>query len=221
MPLNLTTGGGDFTPFLKYNAKMGQWSVRGEQDQPDVVIDKPRLAMDMANVKTGWILTSPGAPPQTWWDAPNGTRQALPNGVRAKDGFEVAVYGPDKQPNLGGAALGFRTWMANANAVKEGFCTAHTEWEQQSVDHPNEVPIFTANAVQRIPGAHGDNFAPVFELTGWVERSKIPAFDEHKAAQGNGAMTNGAPATDWQAPDDRPDVPATGPVDDLDDEIPF
>ena len=53
MSLNLSTGG-DFSPFLKYNAKAGRWFVRGENGT-DVEIEHPRFAIDLENIRQGWL----------------------------------------------------------------------------------------------------------------------------------------------------------------------
>lgn len=225
MPLNLSTGG-EFMPYIKFNAKLGQWLVKGEDNMPDVIIPSPRMAMDMANVKTGWIIFSPAGPPQHIWDV-NGIRQPLPDGVRAKDGFEVMVHGPDPQPGLGGHPVGFRVWSSNAAATKEGFVKAYSEWEAQSGEHPDEVPIFQMTGVQKIGGQHGDSFAPVFSLTGWVARSKVPEFTAAQQTNGHAepaavqrtvqetANAMYAPQA-WPGPDPAPQYD-----EDLADDIPY
>jgi hypothetical protein len=57
MPLNLTTSEGEFTPYIKYNAKAGRFYVRPDGGTEDVEISNPVLAFDMANIKTGWIYS--------------------------------------------------------------------------------------------------------------------------------------------------------------------
>lgn len=211
MPLNLTTGG-DFLPFIKYNAKLGQWLVKVDKNQPDVVVANPRFAMDMKNVKQGWLNFGVSGLQAWWWEA--GVRTPMPEGIPVKDGFQVILYGPDPQPALGNKPIGLRQWTSNANATKEGFVTAYSEWEQNAGQHPGELPVFQMTGATRIPGANGDSFAPVFTLTGWVERSKIPGIDETAAAP------PATPVDDWQAPQPGEDYGAQ--VDpDLDDKIPF
>ena len=55
MPLNLSVGDGDFTPFMKYNAKAGRFYVRPDGATEETEIINPILAFDMANIKTGWL----------------------------------------------------------------------------------------------------------------------------------------------------------------------
>ena len=50
MPLNLTVNEGDFTPFIKYNAKAGRWYAKFEGQASEVEIINPRLLFDMLNI---------------------------------------------------------------------------------------------------------------------------------------------------------------------------
>lgn len=203
MSLNLSTGG-DFTPFLKYNAKAGRWFVKNDNGD-EVEVQNPRFAIDFDNIKTGWLCFPVASAPQFVWDE-QGVRAARPNPIgnaQFKDGFEVMVYGNDPQPALAGQPLGIRQWMSNANAAKGAIKLIHQVYEAARDQHPNQVPVFKCIGVHIIKGAQGDNFEPEFTLEQWVDRSRIAEFE---------AKANGT-----EAP---PPAPAPGP-EDLDDEIPF
>ncbi len=197
MGLNLSTGG-DFSPFLKYNAKAGRFFVRAD-DGSDIEIRDPRMAMDFDTIKTGWILFSQSGPPSFVWDE-NSVRGACP-GKGWKDGFELLVFSTSKHPKLTGV-VGTRSWTSNAGATKAGLMSAYRQYEDGKDDHPGCVPIFICNGTELIPGMNGDSFEPVFELESWVEREQITEFPP---------LTNGTE----QSEEDN------SASNDLDDEIPF
>ena len=132
MTLNLSTGG-DFSPFLKYNAKAGRWFVRGDNGN-DVEIQSPRFAIDLENIRTGWINFPPASPPSFVWDV-DGVRASRPEG-NFKDGFEVYIMGTEPQAALAGKALGVRQWMSNANAAKTGILKLHEQFETVRQQNP-------------------------------------------------------------------------------------
>ena len=68
MPLNIGNDG-DFTPYLKYNAKAGRFYIRPPGATEDVELMNPRLAIDMANIRTGWVCFQEGLAPEKVWDA--------------------------------------------------------------------------------------------------------------------------------------------------------
>jgi hypothetical protein len=49
------------------------------------------------------------------------------------------------------------------------------------------VPFFGCTGVTPINGAFGTNYEPNFRLLNWVERAKLPAFDEYLDTHANGA----------------------------------
>lgn len=170
MSLNLSTGG-EFSPFLKYNAKAGRWFVRGDNGT-DVEISTPRFAIDLENIRTGWILFPPASPPLFVWDI-NGTRAPKPEGAY-KDGFKVFIMGTEIQPALANQNLGVREWTSNAYAAKAGLMTLHQQYEEGKGQNPNKVPVVRCINVKIIKGDYGDSFEPVFTIETWVERGRVP-----------------------------------------------
>jgi hypothetical protein len=229
MPLNLTVNDGDNTPYIKYNAKAGRWYIRPQGASEDIEIDKPRLAIDMAHIRTGWILYQEGMGPEKVWDPSPTQMAARPAGPRKfKRGFEVMVYGNDPIPGIG--KLGLREFSSTAANAITAILSMYAEYERGMASHPNQVPYYVCLGVKAITGAYGTNYEPKFELKGWVGRDKIPAFN--------------APASDaeigWEeAPPltEDPFAPIAGPVNvmsnarqtvgggstvkELDDDIPF
>ena len=223
MPLNLTVNDGDITPYLKYNAKAGRFYVRPQGAQQDVEIISPRLAFDMANIKTGWIFYQEGVGPEKVWDASPDKASPRPAGPRKfKRGFEVMVFGGDDLPGVG--KLGLREFSSTATNVIAAILKMHAEYEAGLPANPGRVPFYACTRVLPVQGAYGTNYEPEFVLKGWVERSKIPAFDEHQT-DGNGLgdawETQTDPLNNAVADGPPPGHPAALGGGVIDDTIPF
>lgn len=244
MPLNLTPNeGGEFVPYIKYNSKAGRWYAK-PKDGPECEAMNPRLAIDFAHIKTGWILFSDGVAPISVWDV--GTQTAVKPEGRYKRGFHVMVFGTDSLPGIG--PLGLREFSSTANVVITAILAMHTQYENQMGAHPGQIPVFQCTGVTPITGVHGTNYEPMFQLTSWVDRNRVLAFDEElakaAAVPGNGSdpfpppgVTQGMPAHGTgPAPQSRTVHPAPDPnaplptqpqggggyaADPLDDSIPF
>ena len=182
MPLNLSVGDGDFTPFLKYNAKAGRFYARADGVDGEVEIVNPVLAFDMANIKTGWLFYSDGAGPEKIWDPSLAQEAPKPNDARKfKRGFEVMVYGTDIIPGTR-QRLGLREFSSTAINTIGPIKHMYAEYENGTAANPGCVPVFACKGVKSIAGAYGTNYEPLFVLKQWVPRAKLPAFDEHVAA---------------------------------------
>ena len=225
MPLNLTTADADFTPYIKYNAKAGRFYIRPQGSPSDVEIVNPRLVFDMANIKTGYLFYAEGSGPEKVWDPSPTQMAAKPPGPRKfKRGFEVMVFGGDDIPGIG--KLGLRELSSTASNVITAILKMHAEYERDAPKNPGKVPFFRCTGVLPVAGAFGTNYEPEFKLMGWVERAKIPAFDEALEREGvvgaRGAadmpFDAGFNPGNGVAYNERNPPPRTH---DLDDEIPF
>jgi len=228
MPLNLSVNDGEYTPYLKYNAKAGRFYVRPHGATADIEIERPTLAFDMANIRTGWLYYSEGSGPEKIWD-PSPTQMAPkpPGPQKWKRGFEVMVLGNAEIPGVG--RLGLREFSSTAGSVISAMVQMYADYEAGLAANPGKAPIYSCTGVTAIPGAYGTNYEPVFHLNGWVERARVAAFDEHRDDRGNkpsphnGAQTamsqfsgSGTTPAPRQAPlQSSPAHPA------FDDDIPF
>lgn len=243
MPLNLTPNeGGEFVPYIKYNSKAGRWYAKPKEGR-EVEVVNPRLAYDFAHIKTGWIMFSEGMGPISVWDKAD-DMAVKPEG-KYKRGFHVMVFGADSLPGLG--PLGLREFTSTANVVITPILTMYNQYEAEMAQHPNQIPVFQCLGVTPVTGANGTNFEPGFQLTAWVDRNRVPAFDEElRKVPAQAAdpfpppgVSRGMPDMDAHGPNPRsvmppPDVnaplatapqgggayiPLSGPIED--DEIPF
>jgi hypothetical protein len=182
MPLNLSVGDGDFTPFMKYNAKAGRFYVRPEGATEEVEIVNPVVAFDMANIRTGWLFYAEGSGPEKIWDPSLSQAAPKPNDARKfKRGFEVMVYGNSIIPRTT-QKLGLRELSSTAGNVITAILRMYADYESGLASNPSCVPVFACEGVKPITGAYGVNYEPIFTLRQWVQRAKVPAFDEHVSA---------------------------------------
>lgn len=181
MPLNLSVGDGDFVPYLKYNAKAGRFYVKPEGASEEIEIVNPVVAFDMANIRTGWLYYAEGSGPEKIWD-PSPTQMAArpPGPKKFKRGFEVMVYGNTVLP--GGKKLGLREFSSTAGNVIGSILHMHAAYEAGLGENAGKVPVFKCTNVKPITGAYGVNYEPQFDLISWVERVRIPDFDERMAS---------------------------------------
>lgn len=223
MPLNLSTSDGDFTPYLKYNAKAGRFYVRPQGAASDIEVINPRLAFDMENIRTGWLFYAEGSGPEKVWDpSPSQAAPRPPGPQKFKRGFEVMVFGGDEVRGLG--KLGLRELSSTAAVVITAMLKMYAQYEAGMKANPNKVPFFRCSNVIPIAGSYGTNYEPAFELIGWVERAKIPAFDERMERGGMGMTAPNGHNVPFETPGYDPlsdrNPPPPSPVD-LNDSIPF
>ena len=207
MPLNLSVGDADFTPFIKYNAKAGRWYVKPEGATSEVEIVNPVLAFDMANIRTGWLYYAEGSGPEKVWD-PSASQMAPrpPGPKKFKRGFEVQVYGNAIVPGTV-KKIGLREFSSTAGNVITSILQMYNEYEAGLKQYADSVPVYACTGVKPIQGAYGINYEPTFVLKMWVPRTKVPAFDEvaHEApTNGRFDERNPPPADDFGIPQNAP-----------------
>jgi len=210
MPLNLNADGGDFTPYLKFNAKAGRFYARFDGFDGDVEVPPPRLVFDFPNIQTGWIAFSPSGPPQCAWDPSLALEAPHPGWDKVRRGFKVRVVGNDPVPSANKKSLGLREMMSSASAIIKPIMAMYTEWEGAVAQHTDELPFYRCTGVIAIQGQHGTNYEPEFELTGWVPKSKLEVLNGVQAEPGQQA---GESTVNYSEP------PSSEPY--IDDDIPF
>lgn len=185
MPLNLATNHGDFVPFIKYDARAGRWFVREEGKEQDTEVRDPELTFDFANIKTGWIAFAEGQGPQKVFDPSLTEAAPKPEGSsKWKRGFEVVVHG--RPP------IGKREFCSTAGVAIEAIQGIYAIYEAQAAANAGKLPVFRYTGVNPVSGQKSTNYAPVFELVGWVDAATIAApapARRQSAPPANGGMT--------------------------------
>lgn len=164
MPLNLQPNDGEFTPYIKYNAKAGRWYIKVDGQDGDVEVTNPVLAFDFARIKTGWLFFMEGMGPEKIWDPSPDTIAPRPPGTKSfKRGFEVMVHGAGN--------VGLREFASTAGAMVSPLLAMYAQYEKGAAANPGKVPVFACTGVKAISGKHGTNYSPVFTFKGWKPRA--------------------------------------------------
>ncbi len=182
MPLNLSVNDGDFVPYLKYNAKAGRFYAKPEGGE-EVEITNPALAFDMANIRTGWLYYAEGSGPEKVWDPSPDMAAPKPAGPKKfKRGFEVMVIGNALIPGTQ-VPLGLREFSSTASNVITSILRMHAEYEAGLSENVGKIPVYVCKNVKPITGSYGVNYEPLFTLTQWVDRARVPEFEQHQPEQ--------------------------------------
>ncbi len=88
MSLNIG-GSGVYRDIVKYNAQVGRWYLKSGDEENE--IETPTMAMDLANIATGWVLFLEGSAPNRRMDASLDVPAPQPSESH-KRGFMVLCY---------------------------------------------------------------------------------------------------------------------------------
>jgi hypothetical protein len=202
MPLNI--GNSNVQPYLKYNAKAGQWSV--VKDASDVrTISEPVFLVDFEGIRVGWLRFREGQAPERVLDPSLQVSGPQPD-ESFKRGFVLDVY-LREAGKLEFSSASSHTCIA----VRE----AYERWEEEHGAHPGLCPVVKCVRIAPMKDKYGTNFRPSLAITGWA---KWPAPN----GNGNGER----PAMAASRPPLQPATPSAPPTsaDDygaFDDDIPF
>jgi len=162
---NPASGDGNFTPYLKYNAKAGRWYTKEDkQDGQEFEVTNMTAMFDLENIKTGWFLFAAGVAPAKTYD-PSLAQAAAKPGDGFKRGFEVLAF---SEKNL----QGLREFSSTAGAVIEAMNSLYDAWESGKGANPGKVPVVKCASVSPITNKHGTNYAPKLEIVSWADRPK-------------------------------------------------
>jgi len=156
-------GGGDFIPYVKYNAKAGRfYTKKDEPDAAEFEVSDMTAVFDMDNLQTGWFLFAAGQAPSKIMDPSLSEMSACP-GDGYKRGFSLNLFS-DK--NL----LGAREFSSTAGSVIEAMNDLHTAWEQSKAANAGKAPVVKCTGVTPVTNKHGTNYRPNFEIVSWTAR---------------------------------------------------
>jgi hypothetical protein len=196
MGLGLPSGGGDFTPYVKYNAKAGRWYTK-DDDGNEIEVTNMIAIFDFANIKTGWLSFNPGVAPEFRFDSAPGSSDAQSPGDNYKRGFVVNVF---SQKNLGGV----RELAANSGAMNTAVNDVYDAYEAAPERAQGMLPVVKCVRVDPVTSKHGTNYHPVLEVIKWAPRP--PEFDETPT---NGTGSVATPVVQTPA---TPSVPPPQPA---------
>lgn len=205
---NFSSGGGnmaDIIPIVKYDARAGRMMrrdrVNGEYDSVDITRNF-KAVMDLENIETGTINFNTGGAPD-FAVARLGTQPPAPPSADHKPGVRMLVkLGKDCGGDI-------RELASTARVFLRGLDDLHTAYVEGAKANPGKLPVVSLKDTVAITTGEGarksTNYAPVFEITGWVARptdlvytpkarSAAPATGGSTAAPSTGSTPVAAPA---------------------------
>lgn len=164
--------GGDFLPFVKFNAKADKWFVR--KDGEDVEIQRPTFVADIANIKTGWFLYQDGLAPQKTFDPDLATPAPKP-GDNYRRGFQLNLYS-DKF--FGGLV----EFASASRHVSDAISEIYAQYTADKDAHPGELPVVSCTGATAMKDKQGTNYKPTFAIVKWAPRPDGMDVTEQSAA---------------------------------------
>ena len=161
---------GDIIPIVKYDARAGRMMrrdrVNGEYDSVDITRTF-KAVMDLENIEVGTINFNTGGAPD-FAVARIGTTPPPPPSADHKPGCRMLIkLGKD----CGGDV---RELSATAKVFLRGLDDLHTAYLKDAPANPGKLPVVSLKDTVAITAGEGarksTNYAPVFEITGWVAR---------------------------------------------------
>lgn len=173
--LNTETGGGDYKPIVKFDARAGRFfRVDRSQDsagnwQTDNVeiTNGFQAVMDLDAIEVGWALLASGVAP-SWSMVPLG--QALPPkpSDQHKQCFRLMLK---LGKTVGGDA---REFASQAKVVIGAMDELHTLFVAGKAANPGKLPVValtgTLPVVSTGKGQSSTNYKPVFAIVAWIDR---------------------------------------------------
>jgi hypothetical protein len=177
MGLGLQTesgGGGDFADLIKYDARAGRmfrvdrtqgangWETNNVEITPGFT-----FVPDLDNILVGWALFAAGVAPQ-FSMAPLGDPMPQKPSDQYKQGFKLMSK---LGKNSGGDV---RELASCAKTVIGAISTLHDEFTAGRAANPGKLPVVALTGstpvVSTGQGKSSTNYAPIFEITKWVDR---------------------------------------------------
>jgi hypothetical protein len=132
----------------------------------DVEISLPlTTAIDLAEIKTGWILFQDGDPPDTAWD--KGQIVGPRPSPKHKRGFAVNLYAKD---------FGLREFSSTSNGSIAAITELYDKFEAAPQSAEKLIPIVRWESVTAVKGKFGTNYEPMLKIVNWRPRPpEMPA----------------------------------------------
>ena len=184
MGLNIVSSGGNFDPWVKYNAKAGKWLFKDGDEEVEVM--DPSFVADFSNIKTGWFLFMEGQAPDKVYDIDLNTLAPKPSDAH-KRGFELRLF---SKASFKGVVEMCSSSMHVCNAI-------NALYDQYEADNAGKLPVIKANGVTPSKDKFGTNYKPNLSIEKWVTRpaefdAKAEANDDIPHHAPKAAATNDA-----------------------------
>ena len=164
------SGGGDFTPIVKWDAKGGDFTARnraqtaaGVWENDDVDVQMPvKLIADLEHIEVGWVAYVPT--PSFVMTKIGGAMPAKPSDDH-KMGFRVRLYSDE---------LGLRELSSAAKTVVRALDELHDQYVAEAPANEGKVPVVEIKGGKKIkvntPGGELSFKVPDWSIVSWTDR---------------------------------------------------
>jgi hypothetical protein len=164
------SGGGNFTPIVKWDAKAGDFTARnraqtaaGVWENDDVDVQMPvKIIADLENVEVGWVAYVPT--PSFVMTKIGGAMPAKPSDDH-KMGFRVRLYNDE---------LGLRELSSAAKTVVRALDELHDQYVAEAPANEGKLPVVEIKGSEKVkvntPGGELSFKVPDWSIVDWTER---------------------------------------------------
>lgn len=165
----LGLGNGEFTPFVKYNAKSGRWSIR--KDKKDVEVPAPTFVADMSHIRTGWFYLRDGAAPEKIYHKSRTEKAPRPDRKWTDNGKEKLCFMAGAELNLFSPKFfdGVVEFLTTSFTALGSLDELDDAYIAGVVANPGKLPVVECASTEPVKGDYGINYKPIFKITGWVD----------------------------------------------------
>jgi hypothetical protein len=203
------SGGGDFTPIIKYDARAGRVFRVDREQTTDGFANNPiditatfKAVVDFENIEVGWIDFPVGSAP-SFALVPMGNQLPARPSQKHKNGIRMLV----KLSKGCGGDKPVREIAGTSKAFLGGVEQVYAEYAREKAKYPGQLPVISLVSTTPIVSGNGatksTNYRPTFRIDGWAKRPDdlihVAVAAPVAATNGSGAATNGtAPSTGGQ-----------------------
>lgn len=207
-----SSGGGEFKPYVKYDAKAGRMFRNDRTQKADGTWDSAQVDItrgaafiaDFENIRVGWLAYSATGVQRRMAVLGKEAIPPKPTDVGAdgkplfKQGFELTIQLGNSIAGAQGAAA--RDFSSTAGCVIEAVDALHDAFLAAPESKQGKLPIVRLNDTHPVKSGQSTNYKPDFEIVGWKDRPAEMA-TETVAAAAAPAPATAAPSTgSTQAP---------------------
>ena len=217
-PTGTTTGNGEFTPIVKYDARSGRIFRVDRVDTGDGFANEQiditaifEAVFDFETVLTGWMLFTPGAAPSFSLVHLNPDNQTpLPDRPSAehKHGTKTMI----KLSKACGGDRPVREISGNSIAWRESYGKLFTQYRSERHHHPDKLPVVMLTSADPVASSNGKSkttsYHPNWQIMRWVNRpADLPLEIKQPSMAAQTPLPAPMSADDFDAPKTPP---ATG-----------
>jgi len=168
---------GNFLSIVMVNAVNNSITAPSTNGGGNLVIPQPwKTAVDMENAKQMWISFPKNEPPKIARFDSELFNDGRPEDPSFKEGFEVLTFTNKK---VGNELIGLRRYRANGRSHRDAIWDLHNEWMEKKDSNGNKIPIVECQPEAIVYDTSPNQYwIPMMKIVDWIERDKIPGFDE-------------------------------------------